>query len=171
MGDMLLLQNEINLMPYLIEKAAGRGMKIALNPSPADEALLKTDLSLIDFIILNEIEGNAFTGKTEPEEICSALLKKYPKLRVVLTLGSRGSVYKDSERLIHQGIYKVKAVDTTAAGDSFTGFFLALIMNGKSPEAALKAAAQASALAVSKMGAAASIPTLGEVAAADLTED
>ena len=169
-GDLLLLQNEINLLPYLIEKAAQKGMKIALNPSPVDEELLKMDLSGLDYIILNEIEGEAFTGKKEPENICGVFYEKYPGLKVVLTLGGDGSIYSEKGKITRQGVYKVKAVDTTAAGDSFTGFFLALINEGKMPQEALKTAAKAAALAVSKMGAAASIPTMAQVQAAQLEE-
>lgn len=169
-GDMLLLQNEINLLPYLIESAHKRGMRIALNPSPVDDELLKMDLSGLDYIILNEIEGEAFTGEKEPEKISAALAAKYPGLKVVLTLGGKGSMYTENGKVIRQGIYKVKAVDTTAAGDSFTGYFLALISAGKSAEEALRSAAKAAALAVSKMGAAASIPTMAEVEAAELEE-
>ena len=169
-GDLLLLQNEINLLPYIIERAAAKGMKIALNPSPIDEALLKMDLSGLDYIILNEIEGEAFTGEKEPEKISAALAKKYPELKVVLTLGSQGSMYTEKGRSLRQSIYKVKTVDTTAAGDSFTGFFLALISEGKAPEEALRTAAKAAALAVSRMGAAASIPDMAEVESAELEE-
>ena len=169
-GDVLLLQNEINNIPLLMKLAAEKGMDIALNPSPIDQQLLDMDLSAVKYLILNEIEGEALTGEKEPMAICSALLNKYPDMKVVLTLGSHGSVYRDKEQTVHQGIYKMKAVDTTAAGDTFTGFFLSLITEGKSVKEALATASKASALAISKMGAAASIPLKEEVMKAKLEE-
>ena len=169
-GDLLLLQNEINLIPYLIEKAYTKGMDVVLNPSPIDDELLKLDLSHVKYILLNEIEGEAFTGEKEPENILNVLSEKYPNLKIVLTLGKDGSVYKDGSKLVRQNIYKVQAVDTTAAGDSFTGFFLASLCEGKDVKEALSTAAKASAIAVSKMGAASSVPTMEEVKNTQLEE-
>ena len=79
------------------------------------------------------------------------------------SLGSQGSVYIDKDQVIPQKCYKVKAVDTTAAGDTFTGFFVSAISKGKSPKEALDLASRASAIAVSRPGAAPSVPTLDEV--------
>ena len=169
-GDLLLLQNEINHMPLLMRTAEEKGMEIALNPSPIDETLRNMDLSAVTYLILNEIEGEALTGRKQPEEICEALLQKYPKMKIVLTLGSHGVYYRDADQVEKQGICQVKAVDTTAAGDTFTGYFLALIMEGKPVAEALSMATRASALAVSKMGAAASIPLRAEVERADLIQ-
>ncbi len=92
-----------------------------------------------------------------------ALKERFPKANILLTLGSEGSVFWDGEKLIRQGIYKVKAVDTTAAGDTFTGYFIGGLQAGKSPETALDEAAKASAIAVSRPGAAPSVPTRKEV--------
>ncbi len=91
---------------------------------------------------------------------------KFPGASVVLTLGADGSVYSDGEKTVRQGIYKVKAVDTTAAGDTFTGYFLAGMLTGKSVEESLSQAARASSITVSRAGAAPSIPTKEEVEAA-----
>lgn len=169
-GDILLLQNEINLLPYLIEKAAEKGMEIALNPSPIDENLMKMDLSAVRYLILNEIEGEAITGRKEPEEICHTLLERYPNMKVVLTMGGDGALYMDKDSTYRQSIFEVKAVDTTGAGDTFTGYFLAFISEGKTVPEALKAASKAAAIAVSRNGAAASIPEREEVLAAELVE-
>ena len=167
-GDLLVLQNEINDIGLIMQKAAARGMRIALNPSPVDEALLGMDLGSVSYLILNEIEGRAFTGSGEPDEICRRLLAKYPGMRVVLTLGGDGSVYADVAQSFRQPACRVKAVDTTAAGDTFTGFFLASVVGGAAPDEALSLAAKAAAIAVTRMGAAASIPTLEEVNATKL---
>ena len=138
-------------------------MMIILNPSPFDSALEKCDLSKISLFLMNEIEGFQITGEKEPDRILAKVKELYPKAKVVLTLGGDGSVYQDETGIYRQGIFKVKAVDTTAAGDTFTGYFVGEIINGKTPEEALKTAAMASAIAVGKKGASTSIPTLAEV--------
>jgi ribokinase len=87
----------------------------------------------------------------------------YPKAKIILTLGEKGSLYKDNEVLLHQSIYKVETVDTTAAGDTFTGFFIGAIIDGELKVKALDNAAKASAIAVTREGAGSSIPTKDEV--------
>lgn len=169
-GDILLLQNEINLLPYLMEKATEKAMEIALNPSPIDEKLMKMDLSAVSYLILNEIEGEAITGRKEPDEICRTLLDRYPDMKVVLTMGGEGAMYMDKDNSFRQNVFEVKAVDTTGAGDTFTGYFLAFVSEGSSVPEALKAASKAAAIAVSGKGAAASIPVRAEVMAAQLKE-
>ncbi len=164
-GDYLILQNEVNLLDYIIEQAYGKGMKIVLNPSPFDEKLDACDLTKIHLFLLNEIEGEQFTGYSEPEEILGHLKEKFPNASFVLTLGSDGAVYFDGEKKIFQDIFPVKAVDTTAAGDTFTGFFLASTISGATEAEALRIAAKASSIAVSRPGATPSIPTMAEVQA------
>ena len=162
-GDWLFLQNEISCLDFLIHQAAARGMTVVLNPSPLDEALLSMDLGDIHWLILNEVEGAGITGQTEPEAICTALREKYPHLKIELTLGSQGSLCDDGAEITRQPIFKVNAVDTTAAGDTFTGYFFASILQGKSVAKALERASLASALAVTRPGAAPSSPTAAEV--------
>ncbi len=89
--------------------------------------------------------------------------EKYPKLKVMLTLGKNGCVYMDSEIKKSRGSFLVKAVDTTAAGDTFTGYFLAGISKGLDIDETLKLASCAAAITVSRPGAAPSIPELCEV--------
>lgn len=162
-GDILLLQNEVNLLDYLIDRAYEKEMMIILNPSPFDDYLKACDFSKISLFLLNEIEGWQVTGEKEADKILEKLRELYPGAKVVLTLGGDGSVYQDKENQYRQGIFKVKAVDTTAAGDTFTGFFISSIMNGIPVQEGLKLAAKASAIAVSRPGASASIPTMEEV--------
>lgn len=168
-GDILLLQNEVNLLPYIMEVANNKGMEIAINPSPIGPELWECPLEHVRWFLLNEIEGAAFTGEMEPQRILQAMHKKYPQANVVLTIGEAGVLYTDGEQSLSQGIYKVKAVDTTAAGDTFTGFFLSAILSGKPAQEALRIASKASAMAVQKAGAVPSIPTLQEVLASDLS--
>ena len=164
-GDIVLLQNEISNVGYAVEQAKKAGAKIALNPSPINENLKTIPMDLIDYFILNEIEGKEISGaeSEEPETIMGKLKEKYPKAAFVLTLGEKGSWYFDETRCFKQEIYKVKAVDTTAAGDTFCGYFLSGLTKGKEIPEILKTASAASASAVSRSGAAPSIPTYEEV--------
>ena len=217
-GDYLLVQNEVNQMPYLLRQARGRGLRIALNPSPMDGKIWELPLELVDYFILNEIEAGQIlrTGQSpvlqDPadakgaegesqrigikstqqktrdaekneeegkalgtdfvvgpqesgEKMAELLHRKYPSAAIVLTLGEHGSVYLNQENRIRQNIYNVKAADTTAAGDTFTGYFLGTILNGGTAQEAMDRAAKASAIAVTRKGASPSIPTLEEVLA------
>ena len=162
-GDLLMLQNEINDLGYIIEQAHKKGLQIALNPSPFNEKINALDLSLIDWLIVNETEGKDITGKEEPSDILDSLLSSYPAMKVILTLGSDGSMYADTNTRVSHGIFKAKVVDTTAAGDTFTGYFFTSVTKGIAPAEALRIASAASAIAVSRKGASPSIPSLDEV--------
>lgn len=162
-GDLLLLQNEINRVPQIIRAAKEQGLQIALNPSPASPEMTAWPLELVDWLLLNEVEGHDLTGFTAPEDILDALHEKYPACRVVLTLGEQGAYYSDAQQRVHQPAIPAKAVDTTAAGDTFTGYFLQAILAGCTPEKALCRAAQAASIAVSRPGASASIPYATEI--------
>ena len=162
-GDWLVLQNEISCMPQILSMGKARGMVTVLNPSPITPELAAADLSQVDYLLLNETEGRDLTGQTRPEDIVAALLRRYPAMHVVLTLGADGAVYAAGEEYISLPAVPVQVVDTTAAGDTFTGFFLAALHAGKTPQAAMRLAVQAAAVAVSRPGASVSIPSLGEV--------
>lgn len=162
-GDIILLQNEINELDYIIDRAYKKKMMIILNPSPFDSALEKCDMTKISLFLMNEIEGFQITGEKEPDRILAKVKELYPKAKVVLTLGGDGSVYQDETGIYRQGIFKVKAVDTTAAGDTFTGYFISSVIDGMPVQDGLKLAAKASAIAVSRPGATASIPVRSEV--------
>lgn len=162
-GDYLILQNEINLLDYIIDRAYEKKMKIVLNPSPFDDRLKSCDLEKIHLFLVNEIEGEQITGYRDKDQILDALAEKFPHAEFVLTLGSDGAVYYDGKEKVFQDIFKVKAVDTTAAGDTFTGYFIASVLEGKPIQEALRTAAKASSIAVSRPGAAPSIPYAEEV--------
>ena len=163
-GDMLMLQNEINNIPYIISEAKKKGMTIALNPSPFNSDIPGFGLDKIDWLILNETEGQEITGKSEADDIIAELEAKYPDMKVVLTLGKMGAIYAYKGERASHAIFDAPVVDTTAAGDTFTGYFFAEIMNDGTPAEALRIASAASAIAVSRKGAAPSIPTRDEVA-------
>ena len=166
--DYLLIQNEINELSYIVEKAKEEGMKIILNPSPMNEKIMKLPLDQIDYFILNEIEAMQILEMGKPEEIdgkyiASLLHERFKDATIVLTLGSEGSVCISDDEYVEQSIYKVKAIDTTAAGDTYTGYFSAGILNGKTIKESMDIASKASAIAVTRQGAAPSIPVLEEV--------
>lgn len=161
-GDILLLQNEISNVPYLIRRGHEKGMTVVFNPAPFDESLRSLELSGIDYLVLNEVEAAGFFG-TEDVPTMLQRAKQWPRLKLVITLGKQGCVYADSTRQIACPAFLVEAVDTTAAGDTFTGYFVAMLASGRPVEDALRLGCAASALAVSAMGAAPSIPTLERV--------
>lgn len=163
-GDFLVLQNEISEIGYIMEKAHEKGMKIVLNPSPMDEKIHTYPLEYVDYFLLNEIEAEELCGAAgTDEELLQAVADHFPGSHIILTLGDRGSIYKDKEEVIVQPIHKVPVVDTTAAGDTFTGFFIGGIVQGQTPKEAMACAAKASAIAVSRAGAAPSIPSRSEL--------
>ncbi len=162
-GDILLLQNEINALEIIFEIAHQKKMKIAFNPSPFHESIKELPLSYVKWFFCNEIEGEALWGSDDPMEIADNFLREYPGSELILTLGGRGSLFKSADQLVRQPIYKAEAVDTTAAGDTFTGYFLAAITEGQGAEDALDIAAKAAAITVSRPGAAESIPWREEV--------
>mgnify|MGYP005802687381 CR=1 FL=1 len=162
-GDVLVLQNEINDLPQIIDQAYEKGMKIVLNPSPFDAYLDQCDWNKIDIFFINEVEGAQISGKTEADDILDWFRANHPGALVVLTLGGAGSCCLKDDEVYRQEIVPVKAVDTTAAGDTFTGFFLKAYLSGQSVSEALALAARASSVTVSRPGAANSIPTLAEL--------
>ena len=164
-GDLLLIQNEISSLTYLITKAHEKGLRIAFNTAPMDEKIFGYPLDLIDIFGVNEVEGKGLANisSDQVEDVIAGLQKAYPSKEIILTVGSQGSYYISGDRVIHQDAYRVEAVDTTAAGDTFTGFYLASILRDETVGNALRIAAKASSITVTKEGAAKSIPTLEQV--------
>ena len=165
-GDYLLLQNEIANLTYLLRAAARRGLRVVLNASPISDELLNADLSGVDWLVVNEIECAAMAGCGDAQAGYETLKQRYPSLGILLTLGSEGSVsWKDGTE-VWQCAYPVKAVDTTGAGDTFMGYFVGCLAQGMERQTAMQYASMASAISVTRPGAAASIPLLDEVRAA-----
>ena len=159
----VMLQNEISCLPYVVDQAAARGYQVVLNASPIDAAVLSLPLEKLTWLMVNEIEGAQLTGESTPDAILDAFAARWPRLSVLLTLGKDGSVCLHEGRRYHQAIFPVQAVDTTAAGDTTSGYFVAALAEGLPIPAALERAAMASAIAVTRPGAAPSIPARAEV--------
>ncbi|MPM02132.1 Bifunctional ribokinase/ribose-5-phosphate isomerase A [bioreactor metagenome] len=164
-GDVALFQNETNLVPELIEKASRKGLKVALNAAPFTEAVKAFPLELVDWLFVNEIEGASLSGEKAPEKIAARLRALYPNTEIILTLGAEGCLYTGGEGVFSEPAADVIPLDTTAAGDTFTGFYLMAALNGEGAKRALQIASAASGLAITRMGAADSIPTIGQVQA------
>ena len=166
-GDWLVLQNEVNNLPAIVDAAHARGMRIALNPSPYEDNLKAVDFGKLSWLLVNEIEACQCSGSDEPERAWDVLHAKYPGLSVLITLGSAGSVAHrvtgDGVQTARQQAFRVKAVDTTAAGDTFTGYFIGGLAEGRPLEDCMRRASMASAISVTRAGAAPSIPTRSEV--------
>ena len=166
-GDAVIMQNELYNSPLMMRKAAARGLCVIFNPSPVNDALADYPLESVSWFLLNEIEGEALTGESEPQAILARMKEKYPSASVVLTLGAEGAYCMHEGQTLYQPAFRVKAVDTTAAGDTFTGYFVSGLAQGMPMERIMKRAARASSIAVGRMGAADSIPLAAEVDAAE----
>ena len=167
-GDIVLLQNETNSVGKIIRAAHDRGLYIVFNPSPFPKNMQNIPVELVDCFMINEIEGSALAGLSQPirqELILDSLIKQYPDSSFVLTLGSKGAIYRNSSEYYTHNAFEVQTVDTTSAGDTFCGYFLAGLCSSKKKTVfqCLQEASAAAAIAVSRAGAAPSIPTYSEV--------
>lgn len=167
-GDWLVLQNEVNRLPRIVDAAFARGMKIVLNPSPYEESLKAVDFGKLSWLLVNEVEACQCSGSDEPERAWDVLHERYPSLSVLITLGGAGSiahaVTPEGVQTVRQQAFRVEATDTTAAGDTFTGYFIGGLAEGRPLAECMRRASMASAISVTRMGAAVSIPKKEEVA-------
>ena len=157
-------RNNFNKVKYIIDKAYDKDINICFNPAPFDRSILDLPLEKVSLLVVNEIEGAALAGiDSSFEKVLKTIKQRYPKCNILLTLGSDGSLYYGNNEVVSQNCFKVKAVDTTAAGDTFIGYFLASITDGFDIKDALEIASAASAITVSRNGAMDSIPYKEEV--------
>lgn len=159
----VLLQNEVNLLPYIIETAHRQGHLVFLNAAPMDGQVLECNLNLVDWLIVNEVEGKQLAGGCAEPEILDTLSAKYPHMNILLTLGGDGAMCRRGGETYSTGVCPVDVVDTTAAGDTFSGYFMYGVLNGMPLPDCLRMATAASALCVGRAGAADSVPWLEEV--------
>lgn len=163
-GDFLLLQNETNFVPDTIELGRRHGIRVAFNAAPMSPKVLDYPLEMVDFFFLNETEAEALTGKKAVDEIHEAMLSSYPHSSTILTLGSKGAAFLDPSGVLRRSGESVDVVtDTTAAGDTFIGYFLMGMSRINNPQKALDLACRAAAICVTRPGAARSIPRWSEI--------
>ncbi len=162
-GDMIVLQNEISCLDYIIEKSYQLGLKILLNPSPFNEDMKNIDLCKLYAVVLNETEASAWAESDDAYEFLSLINTSSADTKVILTLGANGCVYVSGNKIQKFSAYKSNVVDTTAAGDTFTGYLVAGLCKGDKVEKVFKTASAAASIAISRKGAASSIPMAQEV--------
>ncbi len=162
-NDYMLTQNETSSVPEIISQSKAKGLFVAFNPAPMTPDVKDYPLNDVDLFIVNETEGESLTGETDPESIISKLIAQYPGSSVLITLGAKGAIYKNNDEHHTVPALKVNAVDTTGAGDTFIGFFLAEMSAGVNIRQALETACKASAICVQRQGATDAIPGRDEV--------
>ena len=162
-GDILLLQNEISALECIFDIAYKKKMQIAFNPSPYSDLIKYLPLNYVKWWFCNEVEAKELFGSEDIEQITQDFISKYPNSNLILTLGEQGSVFINKDITVKQAAYKTEVVDTTAAGDTFTGYFLSAVSQNKSIVDAMKTASRAASIAVSRKGATPSIPYIYEL--------
>jgi ribokinase len=158
-GDILVLQNETNMQPEAAKMGHDLGLRVCYAAAPFDAAAVQAVLPFLDLLFLNEVEAQQLqqaTGKTPIELGVSD---------VIITLGAKGARHFSAETGNTQDIpaHAVTAVDTTGAGDTFTGYVLSGLDRSLSMPQAMALAARAAALMVTRPGTADVIPDLKEV--------
>ena len=167
-GDWLLLQNECNLTSEALELAKKQGMTVVFNPAPMTPEVKELPLQYVDHLIVNEIEAEGLINDPvitleQPEALLNELYSRYAHMKIVLTLGDKGVMYRDAEQTVTVAAEKVETVDTTAAGDTFIGYYIQQFMTGASVRTALEVASKASAITVQTIGASESIPDMQQL--------
>ena len=163
-ADYIIMQYEIPMetVVYVAQIVKSKGKTLIIDPAPMMEAPSEL-YRMADIILPNETETAQLVGEGNDDE---ASVKKMYELgckNVIMTLGKKGSIYYNGENMINQPAYKVKAIDTTGAGDCFTGSMVAALASDKTMEEALEFASKASAIAVGRRGAQPSFPWKSEV--------
>jgi ribokinase len=162
-GDWLLAQNETSGVEHAMREARRRGLNVAINPAPFDRRAREYPFELAHLICVNEIEARGLTGEHSPDRILAALAARLPDCECVLTLGSAGAWYRHRDVELHAPAEPVAPVDTTAAGDTFLGYFLASRAAGQEPGTCLEIANSAAARCVTRAGAMTAIPYRQEI--------
>jgi len=168
-ADVIVCQLEVpmNTVGYALKRGRELGKTVILNPAPASAPLPAEWYASIDYLIPNESEAGALSGVTvdsiDSAKAAATQLIQAGAGKVIITLGSQGALFTDGQGFEHLLAPKVRAVDTTAAGDTFVGGFAAALANGKSEAEAIRFGQVAAALSVTRAGAQPSIPTLHDV--------
>ncbi|MNV01662.1 Ribokinase [compost metagenome] len=170
-ADVIICQLEVPdaTVGHALKRSRELGKTVILNPAPASRPLPADWYANIDYLIPNESEASALSGlpvdSRQTAEIAATRLIEMGAGKVIITLGAQGSLFADGKGFEHFPAPTVKAVDTTAAGDTFVGGFAAALAGGKSEAEAIRFGQVAAALSVTRAGAQPSIPSLCEVQA------
>ena len=167
-SDIVVLQLEtpLNTIKYALNKAKELNKYTILNPAPAvkldDEIIKNVDLLTPNETELEIISGVSIETEEDIQKAAQIMIEKGVK-ELIVTLGSKGSLYINKEKSMFKKAYKVEAVDTTAAGDSYTGALAVALSQDKNIEDAMDFASKVGALSVLIEGAQSSLPTLEDV--------
>ncbi|MHC8343459.1 ribokinase [Pseudomonas sp. RT6P73] len=170
-ADVIICQLEVPdaTVGHALKRGRELGKIVILNPAPASRPLPADWYASIDYLIPNESEASALSGlpvdSLETAETAATRLIALGAGKVIITLGAQGSMFANGTGFEHFPAPKVKAVDTTAAGDTFVGGFAAALASGKTEAEAIRFGQVAAALSVTRAGAQPSIPTLSDVQA------
>ena len=159
----LLMQNETNLLAEAFELAQAKGIKIVLNPAPMTDNIKDLPLAKLDTLIVNRGEAEALCGAADIDQMTQQMAALAPQTRVVVTLGGDGAMLLANGEVTHMNSPSVDVVDTTGAGDTFVGYFLAGVAEGMNDHDALQRACLAGSIAVTRQGAIKAIPDRSEV--------
>lgn len=162
-GDWVLCQNETSEVGYLLHTASKRGLHTACNPAPMTDAARDYPYQLLDLLLVNQSEGETLSGHSDPSGMLARLEQAYPDTIIVLTLGSQGAVAVAGGEHLQQSAEPVNAIDTTAAGDTFCGYFLHALTQQQPLQQCLQHASRAAAACVQQAGAAVSIPRITSI--------
>jgi len=151
-----------------------KGLTVVFNPAPMTDEVSTYALTNVDYLIVNETEAEALVNdpafnQTQAHALIDQLHHLYPEQKIIMTLGADGVLYKDKQHTFTIAAEKVEVVDTTAAGDTFIGYFIQQIITDKSIETALKVANKASSITVQTLGASESIPDMSTIQSLGLT--
>lgn len=160
----VLCQNETSCVPATLSLAKSLGYQVFYNPAPMLPDVKNYPLHDVDVLILNEIEALALTEQPTPDQQLRVLFERWPHLMIILTMGGQGVMLgKDGHKQHFNAVWVDHVVDTTAAGDTFIGFFMAHYLKTRNAAEAIQHGMKAASICITQSGAACSIPKLEEV--------
>ena len=156
-SDWALCQNETNLGVEFLQMAHAKGLSICYSAAPFVKEVVLSVLEIVDLLVVNEIEA------AEIEKALAAPPAQWGVAHLIITKGGAGAEYYGKDGQFHQPAHKVKAVDTTGAGDTYLGFLLGRLSMGDGMRQAMAIASKAAAIQVTRYGTAEAIPLMSEL--------
>jgi len=163
-GEWFLCQNATSSVPEALRIAKAAGLHVCFNPAPMSPDVASYPLDCVDWLIVNETEGKELSGEDRPDRIVSQLRERWAGTSILLTLGGEGALCSGASGTVRIPAPRVIPIDTTAAGDTFVGYFLGTLAAGGMLNGSLGTAIEAAAITVTRPGAADSIPLRSEIA-------